>query len=394
MTNAAAHPKDSKEISEPMPIQPTSAPSAWSAEIIYTASDAERHAIRVTSPVKFLSLVPYLVGFHPGDSLVVIGMTEPKGTVRVTLRYPLHQAGIQNLAAFSIKHAVNILTAQQCSRAVVVGYGSEAQVVPFVDRLRDAAVEHDIVLSEILRAEDQRYWSYVCTDPSCCPPEGTPYELKAAPGLACLLAAGIPDILTSRESLAATVASVTGADATAMRRATRRAEARIIQLLEQAPVSAADEPSGHALVVREGIKAMTATMQQYQGGGDISRNEAAWLTVSLRDIQVRDDAWSRLKVEHRKANLGLLLELTRLARRGYVAPSATLLAFVAWQSGNGALANVALDRALDDDGSYRMAQLIRQAVSLGLPPSLARVPLTPEQVAEEYAKQAAAGKQT
>jgi hypothetical protein len=143
------------------------------------------------------------------------------------------------------------------------------------------------------------------------------------------------------------------------------------------------------LVVREGITAMVAAIQRYQSGGDMSRREAAWLTVSLRDIQVRDDAWSRMVVEHRKENLRLMLDLTRLARRGYVAPSATLLAFVAWQSGNGALANVALDRAQGEDRNYSLAQTIRWALDSGAPPSLARVPLTPEQVAEEYAKRAA-----
>jgi hypothetical protein len=174
-----------------------------------------------------------------------------------------------------------------------------------------------------------------------------------------------------------------------MRRVTRQTAVRAIRLLEQAPVSA-DEPSGHALLVREGITAMKAAIQRYHDSGDISRGEAAWLTVSLRDVQIRDDAWSRLDAEDRKANLRLLLDLTRLARRGYIAAPAALLAFVAWQCGNGALANVALDRALDDDPRYSLAHTIREAVNCGAPPSLARMPMTPEQVAEAYARRDAA----
>jgi len=57
---------------------------------------------------------------------------------------------------------------------------------------------------------------------------------------------------------------------------------------------------------------------------------------------------------------------------------------VAWQSGDGALANVALDRALADDPQYSMAMLLRQVISSGAPPSMARVPMTPEQVAASY----------
>jgi len=113
-----------------------------------------------------------------------------------------------------------------------------------------------------------------------------------------------------------------------------------------------------------------------------------WLTVILQDVQVRDDAWSRLAPTHRQASLRLFLDLTRLARRGYVAAPASLLAVAAWQCGNGALANVALDRALDDDPNYSMAHTIRLGVTAGAPPTMARLPMTPEQVAEAYTQQA------
>ena len=67
-----------------------------------------------------------------------------------------------------------------------------------------------------------------------------------------------------------------------------------------------------------------------------------------------------------------------------MAAPAALLAFVAWQSGDGALANVALDRALADDPRYSMALLLRQVITAGAPPSLARLPMTPEEVAASY----------
>jgi hypothetical protein len=87
---------------------------------------------------------------------------------------------------------------------------------------------------------------------------------------------------------------------------------------------------------------------------------------------------------HREAHLRLWTDLTRRARPGYVPAPASLLAFVAWQSGNGALANVALDRALADNPRYSMALLLRQAIDSGAPPSMARLPMTPEEVAASY----------
>ena len=40
--------------------------------------------------------------------------------------------------------------------------------------------------------------------------------------------------------------------------------------------------------------------------------------------------------------------------------------------------------ALSDNPRYTMAQLLRQAIDSGAPPSLARIPMTPEEVAASY----------
>jgi len=48
------------------------------------------------------------------------------------------------------------------------------------------------------------------------------------------------------------------------------------------------------------------------------------------------------------------------------------LAFTAWQGGNGALANLALDRALADDASYSMARLLRDVIDGAWHPAVRR----------------------
>ena len=101
-----------------------------------------------------------------------------------------------------------------------------------------------------------------------------------------------------------------------------------------------------------------------------------------------------MRPEHREAHTRLWTDLTRLAQPGYVCAPAALLAFVAWQSGNGALANVALDRALAEDADYSMAVLLRQVIDSGAPPSLARLPMTPEEVAASYDALEAGGRRT
>ena len=79
--------------------------------------------------------------------------------------------------------------------------------------------------------------------------------------------------------------------------------------------------------------------------------------------------------------------MVRHVQPGYIAAPASLLAFTAWQTGDGALANIALDRALADQPDYSMALLLRDILDAGTPPSAAVPPMTPEQVADSYATQ-------
>jgi uncharacterized protein DUF4192 len=77
-------------------------------------------------------------------------------------------------------------------------------------------------------------------------------------------------------------------------------------------------------------------------------------------------------------------DIVRRADGPWLPAPASLLAFTAWQAGDGTLANIALDRALAADPGYSMALLLRDILAAGVPPSQARLPMTPEEVAESY----------
>jgi hypothetical protein len=324
-------------------------------------------------------VVPVLLGFEPGNSMVVIGVGQPGAEVRLTLRYDLPDPGLAPAVA---AHAMSVLTAQRIQTAVAVGYGPERLVSPVAAALRDCAPGAGVTVTELLRADNQRYWSYVCEDPACCPPEGKPFDVTDHPA-ARAMSAGSAGVLASRDALAATVAPVTGAAAEQMRQATRDVEEQVARAIARAARSGR-KASVRRLIATVGLPAVSEGIRRYRGGGRLEPGEAAWLTVVLRDLRVRDDAWSRMRPEHREAHARLWTDLTRLAQPGYVCAPAALLAFVAWQSGNGALANVALDRALAEDADYSMAVLLRQVIDSGAPPSLARLPMTPDEVAASY----------
>jgi hypothetical protein len=341
--------------------------------------------VRAGSPPALLRLVPHLLGFMPEASLVVIGVAPPRDGIRVTLRYDLPDPSEPDLVAEIAAHALGVLSAQRLTAAVAVGYGPEALVAPVARELREAAWQAAIDLKEFLRVQDGRYWSYVCGNEACCPAAGVPFDATAAdPAEAEALAAVGDRVLATRAAVAARVAPLGGIARESMRQATRRAEQHIAQLLAKVRRSGR-LGAARQMIAAEGLAAVGTLIARYRDGGRFtSDDEIARITVALRDLRVRDDAWARMDPAHAAAHQRLWTDVVRRAQPGYVPAPAALLAFVAWQSGHGALANVALDRALADDPRYSMALLLRQVITAGAPPALARLPMTPEEVAASY----------
>jgi hypothetical protein len=363
------------------------------------AQQASHVPVRAGSPAALLEIIPHLLGFVPESSLVLIGTEARHSRVKVTLRYDLPDPPDTDVAADIAAHAVGVISAQGLTTTVAVGYGPELLVDPVAGALRDAMRKAGIGMGEFLRAEAGRYWSYVCGDEACCLAAGVPYDASpdsasaastetAAAGMEIVAAGTIAptgsQVLPDRAAVAARVAPLGGIAAESMRQATRRAERHVTRLLSKIRKSGRLGAIRH-LIAAEGLAAVGAMITTYRAGGTFSTDyQIAWMTVALRDLRVRDDAWARMDPAHRDAHRRLWTDVTQRAQPGYVAAPAALLAFVAWQVGDGALANVALDRALADDARYSMALLLRQVITAGAPPSMARLPMTPEEVAASY----------
>jgi hypothetical protein len=339
--------------------------------------------VRAGSPAAVLALVPYLLGFVPESSIVVIGTEAASGSVKVTLRYDLPDPADASIATDIAEHAVAVLASQRLTAATIIGYGPDPLVRPLAAGFRDAVQASEVDLLEFVRVQDGRYWSYTCGNEACCPAAGTPFDTDGHAASAVLAGSGT-QVLADRAAVAASIAPLAGAAAESMHQATRRAEQHVVQLLAKVRKSARLGAARH-MIATEGLSAVATMIASYRRGGRyLSDYQLAWLTVALKDLRVRDDAWARMDPRHRDAHRRLWIDVVRRAQPGHVAGPASLLAFVAWQAGNGALANVALDRALADDPDYSMALLLRQVISAGAPPSMARLPMTPEEVAASY----------
>lgn len=342
----------------------------------------KRHRVQVSSPADVLAVVPHLLGFHPASSFVVLGAGPPGERVELGFRYDLPDPPAAAMARRIAGHAAAVLAGRDVTTVIAVGYGPGRLVTPVADVFAATMRRRGLRLRELLRAEDGRYWSYLCRNVTCCPPEGVAFDHGSHPAAAVMTAAGMaayPD----RAARASVVAPLTGDAAAAMEAALGRAGSRAAGL-----VKAARDGGSHdtrRLLIDEGRRAVRGTIRGYRAGKRITDpDRLAWLTVVLAELPVRDDAWARMVPEHGQAHLALWCDIVRHASGRWLPAPASLLAFTAWQAGDGPLATLALERALAADPGYSMARLLRDILAAGVPPSAARLPMSPKEVAASY----------
>ncbi|HVB27666.1 MAG TPA: DUF4192 family protein, partial [Mycobacteriales bacterium] len=122
------------------------------------------------------------------------------------------------------------------------------------------------------------------------------------------------------------------------------------------------------------VEALTRCADPHAVIDDVTADQ---VLVGLTDVAVRDALILCAVLSGAEALvIRLAAALTRRAAPGFVAAPASVLAAAAYLVGDGALANVALDRALADDPGYPLAGLLGRALALALPPDRLRGLLT------------------
>ncbi|MGP3916330.1 DUF4192 domain-containing protein [Nonomuraea sp. 10N515B] len=308
-------------------------------------------ALYLRDTADFLSVVPYLLGFHPTLSLVAVVFDADvfKGVVR----FDLPECSVQSPDLADA--CARIIAQHALPNVLFIGYGPGWQVTPIMDAVFTTATASGIEIIDAIRCEDGRYWSYVCMDPSCCSPDGVPYDTTSNPAaLAAVLAgyAAAPDRETFRQRLA----PVVGPDRDAISDATTAARARAVNQLDSTDWFG------------EGLQRIREGFDHVRAGRPIPADEVAWLGVLLTGIFVRDIALTLCHEYGEELSMQLWVELTRRVEPEFVPAPAANLAFLAMRSGDGALARVAVDRALAVDREYSFANMILWALNEGIPP--------------------------
>jgi hypothetical protein len=162
--------------------------------------------VTLRSPAELADALPYLMGFHPDDSIVMVALHGGRGRFGGRLRLGIPSAReewpdvARQLAECLVTgseqrvgrpEGVIVFLCQEPS-AGEKGRDVMERLRPLAQRLRTACGGLDVPVLEALCISDGRFWSYCCPDTRCCPEEGTPRALSGTSVMAAAAAyAGI-----------------------------------------------------------------------------------------------------------------------------------------------------------------------------------------------------------
>ncbi|NHC44465.1 DUF4192 domain-containing protein [Motilibacter sp. K478] len=318
----------------------------------------EQTVVRMTSPADLVLALPHLLGFPPQESLVVGCLTGPRRRLGLVMRLDLPgPEDERGVAAEVVERArrqgaddvfVVCVTARRGGETGREGLAYRGLVDALLAGLRAVGIG----ATEVLLARGGRWWSYACTGP-CCPAEGSelpPLSASAALHYAAESALLGRAPLPGRDALAASVEPGL--------HGVRAAGLLLAYAAADEAVEAALQLGGARQLRRETLHLLQEAAAAYaQGSPGLEDVTAARITLGLVDRVTRDQALTMVLDVPCPALTLLWTDLARLTPDVHAAPVCALLATVAYVCGDGALANVALERALAADPGYELARL-------------------------------------
>jgi hypothetical protein len=368
--------------------------------------------IHLSGPADVLTVLPYQLGFHPHDSLVVVSLHGTRmGLVqRLDLPPPEHVGD-------AVAAMMAPLRLEDPRAVLLIGFEErEGESRAILDEMADACVAHRVEVADRMVVRGGRWFDLDCIQ-SCCPPEGLPmpapsavpavaefvgreiYPLPDRSALADQLEPNRP--LLSREVLRladewlqlreeATNArdmelGTRGTEQTRWETELRRFRARELTLWSVVLCDRDDAEPIRALPAQDlAMLAVSLTDVDLRDGllgwlcpGTLPQHlidpvlflqmsralpQPPWLDRDPADIA---QVVGRQRIERR------LCELSAALPDVWAVPTLTVLASFTWWRGDGALTRIALDRALRAQPQYRLARLLERMVDLAIRPEQA-----------------------
>jgi hypothetical protein len=326
--------------------------------------------IRATGPDDLLAMVPFLLGFHPERSLVLMTIGRARTPVHARQDLPDDLSEVPALVA----DLVTVARRSGLARAAVVAYSDDPARSDLVARaLVEGLIRAGIDVPVALRADGARWFCLGApTGSACphdCPPAGTPYDVTRHPLTIEALVEGRV-VHASRTALRDSLVADDLAEVDRVADAVEVAGDRLLASCVPAhdPAGPPDPARGRSHLVSEGRWVQHRVRRFVDDGLRLDSHDVGRLLVAVAAVEVRDVAWAEITHHEAHRHVDLWRDVVRRAPHETRAAPAALLAFAAWLFGDGALAACALDVCQDAEPGYSLAGLLTQALAAGLPP--------------------------
>ena len=324
--------------------------------------EAERR-IRLCAhtPADLLSLIPFQLGFHPAESVVTVFLRS--GQVKLTARVDLPPP---DAAADFARHLRGLARQHSIDELVLFAYSAHPEPAQalLTGVMRSLPTR---LVREGLYVDGSRWWSLTC-DRSCCPVEGTPYDLTSHPLAAAAVYAGMT-ARASREELAATVSGP------------REEDIGDLVDLTAAVRQELDESADLWRTAERLQRDLRAAVSDPAGLDDRS---CAVLALLVTNLRLRDVGWAMIDFEDAEQHVEVWLRVVNRVPPELSAGPLGLLGVAGWIAGHGALLNCCADRLRDQHPGYSMGRLLADISEWAVSPSLWRT-IRPELRAEPQA---------
>jgi len=308
----------------------------------------------VKTPHDLLAAVPFLIGYHPTDSLVLISVKSDSLEMAMRIDFPKNPPeGSYQLLASHLKR-------DNSEGALIVAYEPANSLAgpEVLHNVADAVASLDIPIRELMLVRNNHWRSLLCSDDKCCPPEGNQIEEFVNSRIAAeQVASGKVLPFSDSEGLTHSIsATILAKDI--------NWNAQVVGFRVDPDANNLNE------LQRDGAESILLLADFYSQNGFCKDYDLmARVLGRLSDIQVRDFALGCHTDQTINSYWAMWRDLMRIAPPKFVAPVASVFASIAYENGEGALAHRALDRAIEDDPEYSLARLLRRVFSSGWPPS-------------------------
>ncbi|MGW0334199.1 DUF4192 domain-containing protein [Streptomyces sp. NPDC003011] len=364
--------------------------------VTYDAHGSD-HQVTLRTPGELADALPYLLGYRPEDSIVLVALNDRGGRGRfggrARLGIPTNEDDWES-AARQLAHGLITGSERRGAKPEQMvaylcqepgegesGQGVMRRLAHLAGLLRTECGRLDVPVIEALCISDGRFWSYCCPSEGCCPVEGVPMGL---PGTSVLAAAATYAGLQVRGTLRELRARLLPWETAAVLE-----QETVLDTTSMAQVPRMFDEAGRVAVAEETAELAERIMTRFAEAPTVSgalqadlrddallrHEEAATLILGLQDRTTRD----RLAEWMEGDEAGPALRLWRaLARRcvgpygEHAAAPLTLVGWVAWSAGDEIEAREALAMALGADPGYLFARLLHQACNEGLDPESIR----------------------